>query len=256
MNNYPQYDINGNLFSSSFPLFIISQGRDGSTLLQRLLNQIPGFNICGENWDFMGSMMDVNYHLKSLLHDEDHKVQSISKDKYDEYENSDLDFKPAWYNNFNPSDVKCNITTFIKNMLNTTNHRVWGCKEIRWAVEYEYLVKDNIRYLDGFKLMSYEVFKRRLDYIKILFPNCKFIFTSRNIEDQLKSGWWAEHKYSKETLITLNNYNNSYLKHSDNSYHLTYNDIIECSDNFKNLYTFLNEEFVNDSYNKVINKKV
>lgn len=241
---------------NKYPVFIISQGRDGSTLLLRLLNQIPGFNIFGENWNFLGNMMDINYYLNSVRINIDHKAQLISKDKYDEYENSDSDFKPSWYNNYNVDDVNYNTVKFIKTILNTTNHKVWGCKEIRWAVDYEYLVKDRIRYLVGFKLMSYEVFKRRLDNIKMLFPNCKFIFTSRNIEDQLKSGWWAEHKHSKETLIKLNNYNKLYLKHSDNSYHLSYDDIMECNDNYKNLYTFLNEEFIHESYNRIINKKV
>ena len=78
---------------NSYPLFIISQGRDGSTLLQRLLNQIPGFNIFGENWNFLGNMVDISYHLNLVNLNIDHKAQLISKDKYDEYENSDPDFQ-------------------------------------------------------------------------------------------------------------------------------------------------------------------
>jgi hypothetical protein len=248
----------------SYPIFIISQGRDGSTLLQRLLNQIPGFNIFGENWNFLGHLMDINHDINSVNWHLDVKEQFMDRDTYDKYENFNMNFKPSWYNNYKLDEVNLNTAKLIESILHTTDHRVWGCKEIRWGVDHEYTIefdKDKgqmIRYHSGFKLVSYQTFKRRLDRLRLLFPNCKFIFTSRNLKGHLKSGWWAEFSYKESlaTLTTLREYYESYYNSSDNSYKLTYEDIIECNDNYKNLYSFLGEDFLQSSYTKIINKKI
>jgi len=232
---------------NKYPVFIISQGRDGSTLLLRLLNQIPGFNLYGENWNFLGQMMDINHYLNQIHYH--HKEQIISRFTYDEYENTSSTFKPSWYNNYSIEDANNNTKKYIESILNPNNYRVWGCKEIRWGVDYWYFIEN------GINLIPYSEFKKRLDQIKVLYPNCKFIFTSRNLKNQLKSGWWKGHKISKKILQGLNEYHNSYIKTSNNSYSVTYEDILECNNNYKNLYKFLGEKFSYKSYKKIINRK-
>lgn len=221
----------------NYQVFIISQGRDGSTLLLRILNEIPGYNIYGENFNMIGSMMDIHIGLNTI-------TGMISRSDYDKKSIENPKYKPSWYNSYNKDDVNKNIKGFLESIINDCDARVWGCKEIRWAVDYQ----------DKKTLIPYKQFHKRLDHLKSLYPNCKFIFTERDLESQLKSGWWQTTENARDIISKLKKYYQRYMKTSDNSYMVSYNDIINCNNNFKDLFKFLGEEFNQRSYNKIINK--
>lgn len=219
-------------------VFIISQGRDGSTLLLKLLNAIDGYNICGENFGFMNSIGDIFRNL--------HRIDGmITRQEYDAKLSNPL-YKPSWYNNFSCDEVYNYIVGFCQMMFNKeSKFRVWGCKEIRFATNFE----DNPP-----TICPYDEFEQRLNTIHTIFPNAKFIFTYReDINKQSLSAWWASNPNNSRHILTQNKeYFEKYMSKHSNSYILSYEDIIKCNNRFKNLYPFLGEHFDQNTFNKII----
>lgn len=140
-------------------LFVMTYGRSGSTLLQAILNSIPGVLIRGEN-------RGITYHLHEYH-------RSAIKDA-------------AWIGNAGRRKVspffgirdypaELALTRFRQLVVDTLLRphpatRVVGFKEIRW---YQDDLADYVQFL------------------REVFPGARFIVNTRRLEDVAKSSWWT-----------------------------------------------------------------
>lgn len=145
-------------------VFIITYGRSGSTLLQGLLNALPGFRIYGENARFLlklqeayEALLDANRHLSNPDRD-DESQPWFGSSRYDE------------------ATVTLNFRQFVNRILFQPHldpeHSVFGFKEI------------------GFNELDSGRIERYIGFIRQLFPRSAIVFNTRRVDDVLKSGWW------------------------------------------------------------------
>lgn len=148
-------------------IFIVTYGRSGSTLLQSLLQSIPGAHIVGENYGALEGLFRAAQQARKArqtwgrkAHPQDH----------------------PWYNADRIRPVRFEqrlADVFVQEVLRPPQDVRWfGFKEIRFAS----LGKD----FDAF-----------LNFHKRVFPNAFFVFNSRNGEDVVKSAWWKDQPRDK-----------------------------------------------------------
>lgn len=141
-------------------LFIVTYGRSGSTLLQRLIQTIPGCTLRGENFNAIEGIWQSAGRVR--------KTRSLwGKEKQPELS--------PWYgaDQVRPQ-IYANalIDAMIAHVLRPPRDaRYFGFKEIRYIT------------LD-------DRFPEVLDFMRAHFKDAFFIFNSRNAEDVLKSAWW------------------------------------------------------------------
>ena len=145
-------------------LFIVAQKRTGSTLLQRILNQIPGFSISGENGGAFNSLADFYS-----------KLAKISSYKYAShtYVEGETDAKPSWLNPWmdNTERILDHLRLMMQEMYAAPGTKVWGFKEIRYGRFGE----------------SYEEFLEQVSFLRVLFPSCKLLLLSREMGSLIRS---------------------------------------------------------------------
>jgi len=143
-------------------VFIITYGRSGSTLLQNVLNAIPGYCIRGENNNalfHMARAWDAVAHCEAIQGEKGPTGRS----------------HPWFGAELLDADVlgRGLAETFVRDVLQPEpGARVSGFKEIRF-------------HLTGAHVDSY------LDFILRFFPKARFVFNTRSHDGVAKSGWWA-----------------------------------------------------------------
>jgi hypothetical protein len=144
-------------------LFLVTYGRSGSTLLQGVLNSIPGYLIRGEN---DGAV----YHLHQF-----HAACTQKKRRLRKRFELPLDTtNPHFGLDEFPTKVSLRM---LRRLVTSTvlrpeeDTRVTGFKEIRW-------------YQDD--LPAY------VDFLRELFPDARFLVNTRDHEAVLRSGWWPD----------------------------------------------------------------
>lgn len=156
-----------NIFADPTPMrfvFIMTYGRSGSTLLQKILNSSDGVCIRGEN-------MDVFLHLAKswAIFDTNTEMQKLRLSKT--VHNDDN----PWYGMHLTDGARYGQSLadlFVREVLcPPEGTRISGFKEIRWHNEPEW-------------------FEMRMEFIKRFFPGAKFIINTRNHEGVAASGWW------------------------------------------------------------------
>lgn len=205
-------------------IIILSQARSGSTLLQRILHCcIPDANINGENHNFWGHMSDSYYAWKSTCE----RPEAVRK-----YTREDL-FKPCWWNEYKLQDLIRSYRRLFDEMYKARSHRVIGFKEVRVPNDTEGLQK----YLDFFREM---------------FPGCYVIFTYRDINEVVKSGWWKEsdrgHLSKLESVLRASSNRNKEFV-----YMLKYNDLTN-KEKMRALFEFIKEPFNGITYDRIVKK--
>jgi len=201
-----------------FPyLFIITYGRSGSTLLQGILNSIPGYCIRGENQGALNLLWTVYRNARTSKK----RFVGISKSPSD-----------AWYG---ISDLNLDILVqHIRNIMLDVymrpdeNTACIGFKEIRYAPKMVADLTDYLRFMSG------------------VFPGAGFIFNSRNIEDTAKSDFWANHENPVEFLTDFRQSMLDafeFFKDRENFFWLEYDDYRDNPENLEALFDFLHEPF-------------
>jgi len=213
------------------PILIISSGRSGSTTLLRILNTFKGYNIKGENKDFVSNM--IRAYDSILYTNRKHRYKT-----YREYDRRRI--KPCWYNSYNFEESKNNIKKTIKQFLNREGAPVWGCKEIRFAEN-----------------RSYAEFKSNLKLFINLFPQTKIIFNIReNINNQAKSAWFKDNPDSINILKEHKTYYDKFMEENPKRcIMVSLEDMINNTKNFQNMYKFLGQKFNKDAYSKIMKEK-
>lgn len=147
-------------------LFVVSYGRSGSTLVQGLLNAIPGYLIRGEN---RGSV----YRLYQF-----HQAVEAARDEFAETEA--LTPRNSWYG-IDQYAASSAVARMRSMMLDTLlkpqpDTRVIGYKEIRWF---------------------YNDWERYLTFFRELFPGARFVINTRDHEGVASSKWFTNHPREK-----------------------------------------------------------
>ena len=208
-------------------IFIVGYGRTGSTLLKNIISTIPNCHISGENGNAL-------YHLFS-------SVRTI--------ENWQKTLKPtklfledaAWANldKINVTEYKKELWTIFVNkiLLPKVDTKIVGFKEIR-------------AFHDTANFNNYMNFLLSIDL------NSKILFSTRNNEDVMKSGWWKTRPNKEKILIQYNEIINNYnSKNPENTYICHHNTYVNNFQETKKIFDFLSEKMDYDKIDKVIKKK-
>jgi hypothetical protein len=196
-------------------VLICATGRSGSTTLQRILNTIPGSNICGENYGAINSLLD--FYMKLHNTSKDYVPGHYNPASYEEIINKNV--KPSWYNSYKISEMEQKLRDLIIAMFKKdSNTKIWGFKEIRY---------DNQRI-------------KFLKLFKCLFPQTKVIIQVReNIAAQSQSSWHKDDKNATKKLQQTNaEFWNFYLSNKDWCYFTTFEKMFDKT-NVQNIFSFI-----------------
>jgi len=207
-------------------ILIITYGRSGSTLLQNIFNSIKGCLIRGENYNFC-------FHLF-----ESYNAIVNAKNRQDI---TNIPTNP-WYGSslLNEKIFADRVKSLVKELLladkiNDKNITCYGFKEIRYINHTT-------------MLNSY------LEFLEKIFPNVAFVFNTRNIDDVVKSAWWAEKKTEevRKNISDLESLFIQYGKQHENCFHITYEDIISKSGRLPDMFQFLGAKYDPREIDKVL----
>ena len=205
-------------------LFIVTHGRSGSTLLQGVLNSIPGFTICGENMDacqYLYRFYDKWYNSIKNYHGN----------------NMPVDSRNSWYQCADFDLLKISCRNLLWNLCACHDTRVAGFKEIRWKSHYH--SGDLDRYLFWF----FQVF------------NPRFIHLTRDMDETCNSKWFK----GKDVRQDLEGFNydvsNFFGRYGYiDSFHLDLGRLHDgvSPERFRLLFDWLGEEYVESDIQKVL----
>ncbi|MEP1963719.1 sulfotransferase family protein [Tateyamaria sp.] len=214
-------------------VFIVTYGRSGSTLLQNLMNAIPGYQIRGENNNALLHMVQTWRSIEASGPLKGMRLAQQASDQTHPWFGGEL---------IDPDKVGHSLAKcFTETVLNPDpDVRVSGFKEIRFHA-------------------NQVAFPHYLDFIHRYFPNAKFVFNTRNHADVAKSGWWAE-RPPQAVLKILKQaeqlYKGYLAKHPDRGLLMHYDDYVTDATALRPLYDFLEEEMSMDVIESVMSKKL
>lgn len=193
-------------------VFVMTYGRSGSTLVQGILNSIPGYLIRGEN----AAALTHLYAYHQTLLAESRRGNPVNRRKVTHPFFGMPDF-PA----------ETSLAGIRRLVLDTVlrpepGTRVTGFKEIRWYHQ---------------DLADYVGFLRQV------FPGARFVVNTRNQADVLKSKWWAKKDNSaylagiEERILAVA------AALGDSAYRVHYDDYVADPSVLRGLFDWLGEEF-------------
>jgi hypothetical protein len=193
-------------------LFIMTYGRSGSTLVQGILNAIPGYLIRGEN----SAAVNHLHAFHKVLAEESTRGNLVNRRK-------------VTHPFYGMPDVplEASVAGIRRLVLDTLlrpepDTRVTGFKEIRWYQP---------------DLAEYAAFLREV------FPGARFVVNTRNRADVLKSKWWAK----KDNAAYLAGIEERILEVAaglgDAAYRVHYDEYVADPAALRGLFAWLGEEF-------------
>lgn len=202
-------------------VFLITYARSGSTLLQHVLNGIPGYCIRGENHNVLtflaagwrAAETTANSAPQDEIYGADHPWFGVEK--------------------VAPGLLGRQLAeSFITNVLAPpAGTRVSGCKEIRWHHEAQ-------------------LFLPTLAFLQQQFPDCRFIFNQRDhsavVRSLTRSRWWKSG--TPEGMYPLLQrgdalFSEGLAQYPDRSLLLRYEDYADNPNALRPLFDFLGEPF-------------
>jgi hypothetical protein len=145
-------------------LFVVSYGRSGSTLVARLLNEIDGYCIRGENGGIVRTLAN-SYRILSST------TELIEKCEHDE--------RSPWFgfDAVDPAEWRASLAAaFDEAILKPpAGTRVTGFKEIRYTPED----------------MDDALFTATMDFLALGFEDSRIVFNTRDGAEVARSAWWA-----------------------------------------------------------------
>ena len=202
-------------------LFVITYGRSGSTLLQGVLNSIPGYLIRGENRQVLRHLYD--FHTRAVK-------QRSSQRRAQRRQNLEVGSSTPTHPFFGMDNfaVKRSLASTRRLALNTLlrpgpDTRVTGFKEIRWARN------DVVEYVD---------------WMRRVFPGARFVVNTRDLEAVSNSKWWAETTGAKPNLARRERLVLAAADSlGDAAFRVHYDDYANNPSALAPLFTWLGEEF-------------
>lgn len=193
-------------------VFIMTYGRSGSTLVQGLLNAIPGYLIRGENSHALGHLHA--WHKAVAAESVRGNLAGRRKVTHPYFGMSDADLDASL------RDARqLVVDTLLRPEPDT---RVTGFKEIRWYAP---------------DLADY------CSWMQQVFPGAKFVVNTRAHRDVLQSKWWAK----KDNAAYLRQIEDGILAVADElgdaAYRIHYDDYVKDPETLRGLYDWLGEGF-------------
>lgn len=209
-------------------LFIVTYGRSGSTLLQGILNAIPGYLIRGENrW----ALYDLyRFHDKSVRA----RNAQFSAGRR-------LGPEHPW---FGADDFPVDASLIhLRRLVTETilrpgrRTRVCGFKEIMWASG------DYAEFVDpGY-----------IDFLLALFPDARFLINTRDLAATARSGWWPRRENAAETLRMADaQVRDLAARLGERAFHVHYDDYVRDIETLRPLFAWLGEPFDAESLRAVL----
>lgn len=193
-------------------VFIMTYGRSGSTLVQGLLNAIPGYLIRGENSHALGHLHA--WHKSITAEAARGNLANRRKVTHPYYGMPDTDLAASLRDT-----RRLVVDTLLRPEADT---RVTGFKEIRWYAE---------------DLADY------CAWMQQVFPGAKFVVNTRDHRDVLRSKWWAK----KDNAAYLRDIEERILTVADGlgdaAYRIHYDDYVARPETLRGLYDWLGESF-------------
>lgn len=215
-------------------LLIITYGRSGSTLLQGILNDIPGVLIKGENKNFIFPLFEAFERMR---------MAKIMGGKTPQH---------PWFGakDFDPIKFARDLSEPIKQQLISTHTDIlcYGFKEVRYAWTTENLP-------DSDQLQDFGFFEQYLNFLSLIFPNVCFVFNSRDISAVTESAWWLKRDQSwvKSHIESVQQLFNQYVeKYPKKSFLIDYSDVINQSKKLEHLFYFLGADYDENRVSKTL----
>lgn len=168
---------------------IMSAGRCGSTSTMNFLNELPIFNIYGENYGFILDLLSSISTINQLIK----KCQSSKIDTYTKYENQKKYCKNGFYydNKICLINIRDNLLNQIKLFFDPTTEYI-GFKEIRW-IDYDL---------------------NTLNIIDSIYKKIKYIHISRDLGEQINSfkRTWMYTQTDEQISNYITNTNNNIIQ--------------------------------------------
>jgi hypothetical protein len=205
-------------------LFMLTYGRSGSTLLQGIINTIPGYLMRGENRDAL-------YHL--------FRYHSVLDKERASHERTADSSRSAWYGiEWYAADAAIQqmralvVQTLLRPEPDTT---VIGFKEIRWW---------------------HQDWPEYLAFLEQLFPQARYIINVRNHKDVAKSAWWVD---AKDPMAQLAGYEKQLSGMAEvlgeRCYRVDYDEYTADHDALRGLFDWLGETFDRARVDEVMDVK-
>jgi hypothetical protein len=202
-------------------LFVMTYGRSGSTLLQGILDSIPGYLIRGENRQVL--LHVYRFHRTAVKQRALHRRAQRQRDE----PLGGLTATKAWYgmDNF---EVRASLRDARRLALDTilrpeADTRVTGFKEIRWTSD---------------EVGAYVAWLRKV------FPGARFVVNTRDLHAVAQSKWWAERPNAYDHLREREEILLQLAKGlGDAAFHVHYDDYVDNPRALKPLFDWLGEDF-------------
>lgn len=202
-------------------VFVVTYGRSGSTLLQGVLNSIPGYLVRGENRQVLRHL----YKYTSAARKERRRQRRQRRRK---------GLPPSGSTPVQPFfgmaefPVRESLRAARRLALDTVlrpeaDTRVTGFKEIRWEAED---VADFVGWL------------------RDVFPGARFVVNTRNLDDVVQSKWWAGTPDARTRLGELEERLLALAEDlGDAAFHVRYDEYVADPGALRPLFDWLGEEF-------------
>lgn len=202
-------------------VFVVTYGRSGSTLLQGVLNSIPGYLVRGENRQ---AMRHLHAFHRTAVQERQRQRQSRKERGLPPTGHTSTD---TFYG-IEEFPVRRSLEDIRRLALDTLlrpdpDTRVTGFKEIRWYDE------DVAAYVE---------------WLRQVFPGARFVVNTRNHDDVARSKWWARDpdareklRIAEERLLALRE------SLGEAAFHVHYDDWVADPDRLRPLFEWLGEEY-------------
>jgi hypothetical protein len=211
-------------------LFVVTYGRSGSTLLQGVLNSIPGYLVRGENQQLLRHL-----HQFHRVGTEQRRKRRASRRRRGLPASGTVPANP-W---FGMEDFRGRaalvgarrlaLETLLRPEPDT---RVVGFKEIRWSRP---------------DVASY------VAWLREVFPGARFVVNTRNLDDVAQSRWWAEDPDSRDELAEVESRLLALVDElGEAAFHVHYDDYVADPAALRPLFDWLGEEWDEEQVRSVL----
>lgn len=185
-------------------VIILGQGRSGSTLILRLLNEVPGVRISGENY---GSLDHLRRFARCYADAEKNRHSAF--------------YRLAWKAPCGQEDLLRHLRQLFISIHGPG--RLIGFKEIRYGNE------------------PYEKFADALDWMRELLPGLSILFNTRATETCITSDWWAKDPIAARRILKTmrDNFERYCREHPDCCYSMPYEELKRNSPVLRGMFRFL-----------------
>ena len=211
-------------------LFVVTYGRSGSTLLQGMLNSIPGYLIRGENHQALRHLHA--YHQVTVR--QRRKVRRVQR-RRDQPPGTTTSTHPFYGMDGVP--VQGSLRAIRRLALDTLlrpepDTRVVGFKEIRW---------------DRDDLADY------VGWLRQVFPGARFVVNTRDLGAVSQSKWWANDPGARAALEKVEARLLALADSlGDDAFHVRYDDYVADLGRLRPLFAWLGEEYDEEALRAVL----